>query len=211
MKKRQILFLQLLLFIIIANSWTSTHISAQSNKQNHKNNSNKHSNTIQSNQKNSSNKNTQNNINSNKKAAKDLIAGFWYGGIRKNGAVPVVEVFEHNGKYYAVAFTSKNEDVDDSWLLDTENPDPKLRNRRRGNIIFVKDIRYNSDTTSWEGGTFYDADSGKTYPINSVELTQNHKTLIFHLRGKKVEWAYAPNPEKFLSKRVPKSSLIKGI
>ncbi len=134
----------------------------------------------------------------------DSLKGLWFGDISKNGATPVIEVFERNGKYYAIAFTSRNKKNDDSSLLDTENPDPKMRNRRRGSIVFIEGLSWNARKSCWEGGTYYDADTGKTHNIISVKLAENHKTLTFNLHGKKCEWTYVPNPNRFLDKKVSK-------
>lgn len=47
--------------------------------------------------------------------------------------------------------------------LDTENPDERMRSRKRMGLVILRNFEYDKDDNDWSGGTVYDAKSGKTY------------------------------------------------
>lgn len=64
-----------------------------------------------------------------------------------------------NGKYYGkIAWMDKDRDK-----LDVENPNDKLKSRKVFGIQIMNNVYYNSKSKTWEGGTIYDPESGKTY------------------------------------------------
>jgi uncharacterized protein (DUF2147 family) len=68
-----------------------------------------------------------------------------------------ITVFKENGKYYGRITWGK-----DGTRTDTKNPDEKLRSRKIVGSVILKDFTFDGDDT-WEDGTIYDPNSGKTY------------------------------------------------
>ena len=63
-----------------------------------------------------------------------------------------------------------------TFKKDTKNPDPALRSRSLKNIVIITGLRW--DDGEWNGGSIYDASSGRTY--NCKATIKNGK---MHLRG----------------------------
>ena len=47
--------------------------------------------------------------------------------------------------------------------LDEMNEDEGLRNQPLMNMVVVKDLTWNEEDQEWQGGTYYDFNSGRTY------------------------------------------------
>lgn len=69
-----------------------------------------------------------------------------------------VEIYRKEGRLFGRVVSYR-----DSDQLDENNPDPALRRRRFVGIDMIADFQFSSETERWEGGTIYDADSGRTY------------------------------------------------
>jgi uncharacterized protein (DUF2147 family) len=68
--------------------------------------------------------------------------------------------------------------------VDTENPNPALRNRPWLGLTIVQMLRYRG-SNEWGGGSVYDPNSGRTYSA-VVRLTTDHQLAV---RGYwKVQW-----------------------
>jgi len=57
---------------------------------------------------------------------------------------------------------------------DTNNPDPNARNKELIGTVILKNFKFNGK--SWEKGTIYDPNSGKTYDC-ILKTKDNNKTL----------------------------------
>ncbi|SFI55946.1 DUF2147 domain-containing protein [Halpernia frigidisoli] len=62
---------------------------------------------------------------------------------------------------------------------DSENPDPKLRNRKVIGMDVLENLDYNSKTKRWENGKIYDASSGRTWDA----LAEIKKDGLLYVRG----------------------------
>ena len=69
-----------------------------------------------------------------------------------------VEIYRKEGRLFGRVVSYR-----DSGQLDENNPDPTLRRRRFVGIDMIADFQFSNETERWEGGTIYDADSGRTY------------------------------------------------
>lgn len=59
---------------------------------------------------------------------------------------------------------------------DTNNPDPKLKNRDLVGAVILQNFTFTGD--SWESGTIYDPNSGKTYDCILKVKDKNQKLDI---------------------------------
>lgn len=57
---------------------------------------------------------------------------------------------------------------------DSKNPDPSLRNKELIGTVILKNFKFTGG--SWEKGTIYDPNSGKTYDC-ILKIKNNNKTL----------------------------------
>jgi uncharacterized protein (DUF2147 family) len=55
----------------------------------------------------------------------------------------------------------------DYWT-DQHNPDPALRNRKILGMSMLSDLKYNSDTNSWENGIVYDSKHGREWNASAA-------------------------------------------
>ncbi|MCU0467371.1 MAG: DUF2147 domain-containing protein [Arcicella sp.] len=96
----------------------------------------------------------------------DVIIGEWYSDT-KDGKI---EIFKKGDKYYGKLVWIKNENVTD-W----QNPNPKLRSQKILGLTILKDFSYNKN--SWDGGTIYDPNSGKTYSC-FLKLNEKNELVV---------------------------------
>jgi uncharacterized protein (DUF2147 family) len=61
-----------------------------------------------------------------------------------------------------------SEDVANDW----HNADPKLRNRKVVGLVIIYDFKKTSDPNTFENGSIYNGDNGKTYNAN-ISLQPN--------------------------------------
>lgn len=103
----------------------------------------------------------------------DWIVGQW---LSENKDL-MVEVFKINEAYAAkvVWFKCDLKTPDMHAFKDTENPDPKLRNRPWLGMIVVNNLKFDGKR-EWNDGNIYDPNSGKTY--KSVVRLQSPNALI---------------------------------
>lgn len=99
----------------------------------------------------------------------DDILGTWLSA-DKDGKI---KIFKQGDKYYGKVIWGK-----DGTRIDTKNPDPKLRTQKIIGSTILKDFVFDGDDT-WEEGTIYDPNNGKTY--SSLMKLDNANTL--NLRG----------------------------
>lgn len=75
-----------------------------------------------------------------------------------------VEIFKQNNKYFGKIVWFKctaNQPPMESYL-DTENANPKLKNRPWLGMVNVQNLEFNPKSF-WSNGTIYDPNSGRTY------------------------------------------------
>ncbi len=103
----------------------------------------------------------------------DKILGTW---LSENKDLKV-EIFKKNDKYFGkvVWFMCDPKTPNMEDFKDTENPDSKLRNRPWLGMQVVDDLVFDGNKT-WQNGTIYDPNSGRTY--SAVVRLENTKKLI---------------------------------
>ncbi len=104
-----------------------------------------------------------------------------------------VEIFERNAHYFGkvVWFWCDPKTPDMNSFKDTENPDPKLRDRKWLGMKVVENLTY-KQYGEWNNGTIYDPNTGRKY--SSVVRLKTPDTLIVRgywgivLLGKNMEF-----------------------
>lgn len=89
------------------------------------------------------------------------IEGYYLTHVNEKGKQSIVEIFKHNGKYFAYGFAT----TDGSPSIDEKNPDEKLRGRKMSGVVFVWNLV--QDKKEWSGGKIYNYASGKTYDASA--------------------------------------------
>jgi len=105
----------------------------------------------------------------------EFITGKW---MSDNNDV-AVEVFRENDSFAARLIwfdCSKPGDQKMIEHFDTENPDPKLRNRPWLGMVTVKDLQFDGKN-QWVGGTIYDPNSGRTYRA-SIRMSAPNRLIV---------------------------------
>ena len=109
------------------------------------------------------------------------IVGLWFMQ-EYEGDRGVAEVFEHNGKFYAVAIAYESYvgvDIDSIVIpKDINNPDPSLRNRPQNEIVVINELSFNGK--KWKDGEIYDPASGR-YAYVSAKLKDRELVLRLSL------------------------------
>jgi uncharacterized protein (DUF2147 family) len=98
----------------------------------------------------------------------DAALGTWHTEDQKSK----VEIYKIGGKYFGKIVSVKRTNNDGTPLLDTKNPEEKLRSRKITGIIIMKDFAYAGDNF-WEDGKIYDPDNGKTYSCKMTLANKN--------------------------------------
>jgi len=103
----------------------------------------------------------------------DKIIGTWFS---ENKDLKV-EIFKKNDRFYGkvVWFICDPKTPNMEDFKDTENPDPKLKNRPWLGMQVVDNLSFNGKDT-WQNGTIYDPNSGRSY--DSVVRLKDANTLI---------------------------------
>lgn len=95
----------------------------------------------------------------------DAIVGEWLSQ-EKDGKITV---FKQGEQYFGKISWGKT-----TGRKDGKNPDEKLRSRELLNMVILKNFKFTGST--WENGTIYDPNSGKTYDC-ILKLKDGNKTL----------------------------------
>ena len=125
------------------------------------------------------------------------ITGLWYGQEDSAGRVPVVEIYEENGLFYAYSFGYKE---GDAGLNDDNNPDPQMRGLPLKGLVYLFDLAFSKD--SWKGGKIYNPESGKIYYAKASLSDDNNRLNIkatidgAGLFGKTLTWTRVPASEQ---------------
>ncbi len=122
----------------------------------------------------------------------ERITGIWWND-EKTSKLEVKK--EANGTYSAtIVYIIPEKYENGQPQKDTENPDPKLRDRSRLGLIIMSGLRYDAKSNEWNGGRIYDPQSGKTYDCYIWMEDRNDmlfmKGYVVGIRwlGKSTEW-----------------------
>lgn len=79
-----------------------------------------------------------------------------------------------NGKLCGkiVSLTTPNDPATGKPKTDSQNPDPKLRNRPRMGMVFMTGFEHD-EGNKWDDGKIYDPETGKTYSCYMKMLNAN--------------------------------------
>ncbi len=87
-----------------------------------------------------------------------------------------------NGTYRGqIIWLEKDKDAKGNKILDTKNPDKKLRNTPADRIVLFTNLKYNTEDRCWDGTKIYDPQRGITAKLK-VEFTKEGK---LRLKGSK--------------------------
>lgn len=120
------------------------------------------------------------------------------------GKESLVEIFEKNGKLYAVGFANKDGSI--NMELDSKNPDKTMQNRPVRGSVFLEMKCKNDDTCV---GKIYSFDKGKVYPIKTTLKNNILQIKIDMLFAPTLEWKKLSERESapFADKRLDINSL----
>lgn len=91
----------------------------------------------------------------------DDIAGVY--AIPSKDDVSYIEIFQKNGKFYGVGFANKSgKDAGN----DVKNPDPKLRDRKVGESVFLWNLTH-KENGKYHNGKLYNFQNGETYHVSA--------------------------------------------
>lgn len=111
--------------------------------------------------------------------AEDDVVGTWL-TVDKDAHIRIFKAV--NGKYAGkVEWMKEPNDANGNPKKDINNPNPKLRDRERLNMVIMMNLAYDAKEKKWEGGTIYDPKTGKTY--DSYIYFENNNTNTLYLRG----------------------------
>ncbi|SHJ49426.1 Uncharacterized conserved protein, DUF2147 family [Hymenobacter daecheongensis DSM 21074] len=115
--------------------------------------------------------------------------GIWTNAEKK----ATFEIYQSGDKLFGkiVSLTVPNDPATGKPKLDTQNPDPKLRNRPRLGLVFMKNFEKDDDN-KWDDGTIYNPEDGKTYSCYMKVINANTMEVKgyigFSLIGKSQTW-----------------------
>jgi len=106
-------------------------------------------------------------FNSVANGSSDQILGEWVSEQRDGK----ITIFKQGDRYFGKISWGKI-----PGKKDTNNPDPKLRNRDLVGAVILQNLTFTGE--SWESGTIYDPNSGKTYDCILKVKDKNQKLDI---------------------------------
>ncbi len=106
--------------------------------------------------------------------AQDITHGTWFNE-EKTGKV---QFFKQGDKLFGKVVWLKDPLDNGKPRMDTQNPDPKLRNRHIVGLVNLKNF-VSSGKNTWDDGEIYDPKTGKTY---SCKITMASPTQL-KIRG----------------------------
>ncbi|MGL4985819.1 MAG: DUF2147 domain-containing protein [Treponemataceae bacterium] len=132
------------------------------------------------------------------------IVGIWYLPKDKNGNIPVAEIFEKDGKFYAVGFIFQDLVVSDA--KDVNNTDVRLQNRLMREVIIVNEIEIIKNNLA--NGEIYNPENGKYFFLRG-SLSEEKNTISWRattdktgLFGVNIVWTKSPDPKRYESYRL---------
>jgi uncharacterized protein (DUF2147 family) len=94
----------------------------------------------------------------NAQSSKTAIAGTWL----NQEKTAKIEIYQQGKKFFGKTVWLKEPNENGKPKTDNKNPDKARHNDPIIGLIMLKDFEFDGKST-WEGGTIYDARSGKTY------------------------------------------------
>lgn len=96
----------------------------------------------------------------------DRICGKW---ITKEKNL-IIQIYKQANDFKTRILWFKEDETgkDINEYYDTNNPDPKLRDRKIVGMDIVDGLTYNEKTNSWENGKIYDAHHGRFWDSSAV-------------------------------------------
>ncbi len=135
------------------------------------------------------------------------IAGIY--AVQSDNGESYVEVFQKNGKFYAVGFANKS---GKSSGNDVKNPDPKLRERKIGGSVFLWDLMHAS-ANKYHNGRLYNFQNGVTYYVHAEQIDNTLQLRVSKdkkgMFGKTLIWRKMSDKEiaPYQSKRLNTATL----
>ncbi len=116
----------------------------------------------------------------------------------------MIEIFEKNGKFYAVGFAIS--DGSTNTELDSKNPNKALQSRPVHGSVFLEMTCKSNDTCV---GRVYSFDKGKIYPIKGTLKNGIFSLKVNMLWGPTLEWKRLSEEQAkpFVNKRLNVQSL----
>ena len=139
------------------------------------------------------------------------VVGLWYSEKDSEGLIPVVEIYEENGRYYGYSFAYKDP-YNGPESLDEKNPDPKLKKLPLKGLVYIMGLVF--DKNEWNGGKIYNPYDGKTYN-SKLSIDKDGKLVLrgsidkAGILGKTMKWTRVPDSEKSKFTPLKKSELRK--
>ena len=96
----------------------------------------------------------------------DQVCGKWYAP--ENNLV--IQIYKDGDEFKAkiVSFKCDHPGETPETCVDINNPDPTLRTRKVVGMNVVSDLKFNTDTKTWEGGTIYDSHNGRYWSASAA-------------------------------------------
>lgn len=99
-----------------------------------------------------------------------------------------IEIFQKNGKFYAIGFANKSGKNSGN---DVKNPDPKLRNKKVSDNVFLWNLEYSGDN-KYINGKLYNYQNGATYNVSAKKIDNTLELRVSKDRkgifGKTLSW-----------------------
>ncbi|EKV56080.1 DUF2147 domain-containing protein [Brachyspira hampsonii] len=149
-------------------------------------------------------------LNAQNVKANDVV-GLWYAEKDSLGRIPVVEIYEENGKYYGYSFAYK-EPYNGKESLDEKNPNPELRKLPLKGLVYIMGLSFNKN--EWNDGKIYNPYDGKTYN-GKMSIDKEGKLILrgsidkAGILGKSMKWTRVPDAEKSRFKPLNRNELRK--
>lgn len=102
--------------------------------------------------------------------AQDITSGTWY----NDKKTAKIQFYEQGGKIFGKIVWLKEPNENGKPRVDKNNPDAKLKTKPLLGLVFLKNFEKDGEK-SWEDGTIYDPENGKTY---SCKMTQTSSTTL---------------------------------
>lgn len=116
----------------------------------------------------------------------DTIMGTW---LNTEGTAKI-EIMKSGNEYLGKIIALEVEKDGGDLVKDTNNSDPELQKRPLKGLTILEGLNYKKGT--WEGGTIYDPESGKTYScevkLKNDKILEVKGYIGFSWVGRTVEW-----------------------
>ncbi|MGD8441210.1 MAG: DUF2147 domain-containing protein [Holophagae bacterium] len=138
----------------------------------------------------------------------DAILGLWATDPEGGGGEGHVRMYKEDGRYHGtivwlaepVYGPDDPDGPEGQPKVDTENPDPALRDQPVIGLVIARDFVYAGDGL-WHKGTIYDPDNGKTYKCkmrfgDTDDVLKVRGFIGFSMLGRTTEWTRVDEGER---------------